>query len=54
MNDQITIEVVKGGFILSYAENNLYEREVFTSPRKLNSKIKEVLEKLSYVPADSE
>lgn len=54
MNDQITIEVVKGGFILTYPvmTDGLgvdYQREVFVSPRKLNQKIKEVIDTLSLV-----
>jgi hypothetical protein len=53
----ISIEVVQGGFILTYpvleqeegAEvMNMY-REVFVSPRKLNQKIKEVIDGLSTV-----
>lgn len=44
----ITIEVVKGGFVLSYTTGTVdkptFEREVFTSQRKLTQKLKEVLD----------
>jgi hypothetical protein len=53
MNQLITIEVAKGGFVLTYPinspENGKLEREVFVSPRKLNQKIKEVIDTLSLV-----
>lgn len=59
--EQIVIEVVAGGFILSYptfvgdgvAEHTEVAREVFVSPRKLNQKLKEVIESVSLV-ADEE
>ena len=52
--DSITIEVVVGGFILTYPKvNSLNEvslcREVLTSPRKLNQKLKEVIDNISLV-----
>jgi hypothetical protein len=55
--EQITIEVVAGGFILSYPtfvgdgddEHTEVAREVFVSPRKLNQKLKEVIESVSLV-----
>lgn len=55
----IMIEVVKGGFMLHYPENSksgsivFSRREIFTSQRKLNQKLKEVLEDFSTVPADT-
>ena len=58
----ISIEVVKGGFVLSYPvhvpangdrpEYWLPQREVFTSPRKLIQKMKSVLDDVSLVPSD--
>lgn len=57
----ITIEVVQGGFILTYPEISTAAdgteevdpaREVFVSPRKLNQKLKEVIDKISLVPAE--
>lgn len=54
----IQIEVAQGGFILSYPKlevddagsetMNMY-REVFVSPRKLNQKLKEVIDSISTV-----
>lgn len=53
---QITIEVVKGGFILTYphqaskeGDDWTIEREVFVSSRKLNQKIKEVIDNVGLV-----
>jgi hypothetical protein len=46
----ITIQIVKGGFLLHYPSKEevdgmrYYVQEVFTFSRKLNQKIKEVLE----------
>lgn len=57
MNDVISIEVLKGGFVLHYPNiggmpgNDV--REIFVSPRKLNQKLKEVIDQLSLVPADT-
>ena len=47
----ISIDVVKGGYILTYpevlnGEPGLPCREVFVSPRKLNQKIKEIIDDL--------
>ena len=60
MDAVITIEVVKGGYILHYPTGPntgnslvLQEREIFTSSRKLNQKIKEVLDYTSTTPADA-
>lgn len=55
---QIVIEVVKGGFVLTYPRElnpgaPTFEREVFTSTRKMNQKIKDVLDTLSTTPDDS-
>ena len=58
--DQITIEIVKGGFILTYPTVTQFEgqevttvaREVFVSPRKLNQKIKDVIESIGLVSED--
>jgi hypothetical protein len=53
--DQITIEVVSGGFILAYPTLTTEEdkfsvtREVFSSQRKLNQRLKEVIGTLSLV-----
>lgn len=57
----ITIEVVKGGFVLTYPSpskessvfNYSMECEVFTSQRKLTQKLKDVLDTLSTTPDDS-
>jgi len=57
----ITIEIIKGGFVLHYpvkenepagAEYWTQVREVFTSPRKLQAKVREVLSSLSLVAED--
>lgn len=57
-NSNIQIEVVKGGFILTYpvqiktedgGELWDIEREVFVSPRKLNNKIKSVIDTIGLV-----
>ena len=52
----ITIEVIKGGFVLHYptkaadGSDVWYQnREVFVSPRKLNQKIKEVIDAVGLV-----
>jgi hypothetical protein len=49
----ITIAVLKGGFVLTYpslSDDALGTvREVFVSPRKLNQKIKEIIDALSLV-----
>lgn len=57
----INLEVVKGGFILTYPKveavtpNCTYMvREIFSSPRKLQVKIKEVLSDLSSTPETAE
>lgn len=56
----LTIEVVKGGFLLHYpvkADNGTYYnqvREIFTSSRKMNQRIKEVLEAVSTTPVEGE
>ncbi len=63
--EQIIIEVVAGGFILTYpvfvselekfglevvnGEKVEMAREVFVSPRKLNQKLKEVIDNVSLV-----
>jgi hypothetical protein len=60
--DNIVIEVVKGGFILTYPvtttvegkEKTDYQREVFVSPRKLHQKLKEVIDSISLVGEDKE
>ena len=59
--ENLTIEIVNGGFILTYPlvatsgniETTDVAREVFISPRKLNQKIKDVIASLSLV-ADTE
>jgi hypothetical protein len=58
--EKISIEVVAGGFILTYpvfegsgeAEEVVQAREVFVSPRKLNQKLKEVIGNVSLVADD--
>jgi hypothetical protein len=51
--DQITIKVVTGGFILTYptfkGEVVGICTEVIVSPRKLNQKLKEVIDSISLV-----
>ena len=50
MNEIITIEVVKGGFVLTHpdlAAPNAVVREVFLSARKLQQRLKDVVESLS-------
>ena len=60
LNSYIQIEVLSGGFVLTYptiADNGTVdgeEREVFVSPRKLNQKLKDVIESLSLVGEDKE
>lgn len=53
----ITIEVIRGGFILHYpdqlSDTTVQRREIFTSQRKLNQKLKEVLDNFSTTPADT-
>lgn len=55
MDNKILIEIVTGGFILSYPSDKIgngYERhvkEVFTSARKMHQKIKSVLDDLALV-----
>lgn len=58
----ITIEVVTGGFVLTYPSPEQdpttcvsynVEREVFVSQRKLTQKLKDVLDTLSTTPDDS-
>jgi hypothetical protein len=56
---RITLRVLKGGFILEYpvpanAPSDLWyqHEEVFVSPRKLNQKIKEVIESVGLVKDD--
>lgn len=50
---KITIDVVKGGFVVTYpvqdGDNWFEEREVVSTPRKLNQRIKEVLDVVSLV-----
>lgn len=59
----ITISVVKGGFILEHgsmitnkdqSESVQYIREVVVSPRKLLQKLKEIIEKVSLVADEKE
>lgn len=55
----ITIEVVKGGFVLHYPQSVLdgvwvQAREIFTSSRKMNQRIKEVLEATSTTPVEKD
>jgi hypothetical protein len=51
--DQITIQVVTGGFILTYPSFKdgvgSLSTEVIVSPRKLNQKLKEVIDSISLV-----
>lgn len=53
MNEMITIEVLMGGFVLTYPVFNdgkeTVVREVFTSPGKLNRKLKEVIDAIGLV-----
>jgi hypothetical protein len=56
----ISIQIVKGGFVLHYPSKDeadgmrFYVQEVFTSTRKMHQKIKEVLEYTSTVQVDAE
>ena len=61
----ITIEIVEGGYVLSYPSDiglnstntgamYVQKREVFTSSRKMNQRIKEVLEAISTTAVDAE
>ena len=60
----ITIQIVKGGFVLHYPSKptgdgnsvnlSYYIQEVFTSTRKMHQKIKEVLDYTSTTPVDAE
>jgi hypothetical protein len=58
--EAVTIDVVKGGFILTYpskgetGEFTETTREVLNSPGKLFKRVKEVIGDLSLVPADKE
>jgi len=53
--ETVTIEILAGGFILTYpcVDSNTGDsqvcREVFTSPRKLNQKLKEVIDSVGLV-----
>ena len=57
----ITIEIAEGGFVLSYPKEidansgviYFQQREVFTSVRKMNQRIKEVLEAISKAAVDA-
>lgn len=56
--ETLTVEIVAGGFILSFPiiENGVNTgtaREVFSSPRKLQNKIKELIGSLGLVTPDS-
>lgn len=58
--EQLTIEIVTGGFILTYPlvvtveghETTEMTREVFSSPRKLQQKIKDVIAQMGTVAED--
>jgi hypothetical protein len=58
--EQLTIEIVTGGFILTYPvviivegnETTEISREVFSSPRKLQQKIKDVIAQMGTVAED--
>jgi hypothetical protein len=51
----VTVEVLKGGFVITYPKLNdaggveSLSREVCVSPRKLNLRLKEIIETLSLV-----
>lgn len=52
--ESLTVEVVTGGFILTYPKiddhgSTTQCREVFSSPRKLHQKLKEVIESIGLV-----
>ena len=52
--ETLTVEIVSGGFILTYPRPDadgdaVICREVFTSPRKLNQKLKEVIDAVGLV-----
>lgn len=52
----INLEIVTGGFILVYddLDKDVVVREVFTSPRKVSQKIKELIDRLALVNAAGE
>lgn len=58
--EQLTIEIVTGGFILTYPvlvtvdghEATEVCREVFSSPRKLQQKVKDVIAQMGTVAED--
>ena len=60
--ETITVEIVTGGFILTYPvkldpasdsfDNN--QREVFSSPRKLNKKLQDVIKDIGLVADEAE
>lgn len=59
MNFSITIEIIRGGYVLHFpeqlkgeADNWTMQREIFVSPRKLHQKIKEVVDTVGLVRDD--
>ena len=56
MNTVITIEMVKGGFVVTCAdtENKSFDKEVVQTPRKLIQLIKEKVEQYSTTPNTDE
>lgn len=52
---QISIEALKGGFVMEWSELDntteeiIYHREIFSSPRKLQQKLKDVISTVSFV-----
>lgn len=55
MGQSITVEILKGGFVIMYPQLDdtgkiqSFAREVCTTPRKLNQRLKEIIESLSLV-----
>ncbi len=56
MNFQITIEIIRGGYVVHFPEQVggqkdvwSMRREIFVSPRKMHQKIKEVVDAVGLV-----
>jgi hypothetical protein len=55
MTDQVTIQFVKGGFIVTtFQEGKTVETEIVATPRKLQQLLKDKVEALSTTPNTDE
>ena len=54
MSDQVTIQFVKGGFIVTTHVNGKADVEIVATPRKLQQLLKEKVEALSTTPNTEE